>query len=109
MDVESKESLSVETYSSANSTVQDSTADLIQNQLISSPHTTKIIDKNITVDDEPQSFETHKKINHVENEPSSQDLIGSDSLQCQNNNTTNRIGQKLPTSRKENLCFQTDT
>ena len=49
--VASKASLSAETHSSTNTDVKDATDDLIHTQSVSSPHTTNMLDKNVTVDD----------------------------------------------------------
>ena len=35
-------------------------------------------------------------------------MLGSDSLQCQHNNITHRLDQKLPSPEKYYLCFQMD-
>ena len=53
----------------------------------------------------PNSLKRPQK-NHSVTAPSAQVLLGSESLQYQENNTTRRPGQKLPPPGKEYLSFQ---
>ena len=93
IDAVSKEVLSTERYSSTNSSVQDATDDLIQIQPVSIPHTTNMLDTNVTVDYNSQLFLTPRRRNHGATEISAQVLLRSDSLQYKLNNTTYMIGQ----------------
>ena len=64
IDIESKDSISSNTYSIKNSAVQDATDDIIQTKPVSRPHTTNMLDTNISVDNIYQSFETPRGNNH---------------------------------------------
>ena len=67
-----------------------------------------MLDKNVTVDDDSQLFETPRKKDHGDTKTISQILLIYYWPQCKNNNTTKMTGQKLPPSRKEYILFQTD-
>ena len=67
-----------------------------------------MIDTNVNVYDDSQSFETPREKNHGAIFPSIQVMLEYDLLKCQKNNTTHRTGQKIPPYGKEYLCFQID-
>ena len=100
IDISSGESLSIDKSSSTNSALQYATNNLIRIQPVSSPHSTNILDTNVTVDDDAQSYETTRGGHNGATETSAQIFLGSDSLQYQHNNTTHGTCQKLPTSGK---------
>ena len=64
IDKESKDSIFSNKYSIKNSAVQDATDDIIQTKPVSRPHTTNVLDTNISFDNEYQSFETPRGNNH---------------------------------------------
>ena len=67
-----------------------------------------MLNNNVTVDGDAQSFETPRKNNHDKTAICAQFLFNYDSLQYQQNSTTHSTCQKLPSSGKLYLCFQMD-
>ena len=98
IDISSKDSLSAEPYSITISAIQDAIDYINKIQIVSSPHSTNMFDKNVTVDDETHYFESLRGKNHVAASICAQVVLISDSLQVQHNNTINRTGQKFPPS-----------
>ena len=94
IDIERKQSLSAETYSSTNSAVQYATNDLIETQPVSRQHSTQMLDSIFTVDDDAQLFETPTGKNKIATATSAHILVGSNTLQYQHNKTTHRTGKK---------------
>ena len=102
-----KQTISAEIYFSTSAAVQYAAYDIVKIEPVSILHTTKMIDTNVTVDDDSQSFETPGK-KHCKTEPMAQVLLGSDSIQHQQNNTACMTGLKLSSYEKQYICFQTD-
>ena len=76
------------------------TDDSIQTKPVSIPHTTNMLDKNLTIDGDSQSFENPRKHNNSVTAPNSQVPLEYDTLQCQQNTTPHMTYQKLPLSEK---------
>ena len=108
INVTSKESLSVEAYFSTKTALKYSTYDPIQTKPLSIPHTTNMLDTNVTVDDKSQYLTVPRKHNHSANIPSAQVLLVYDRLQCQHKKTTHITRTKLSPYGNEYICFQTD-
>ena len=106
--VESKKSLSADTYSIKNSSLQDATDYIIQTKHVSRTNTTNMLDKNVTVDYESKFLKPPGKDKHCATARSTKVLLGYDSLKYQKNNTTDMKGQKVIPSGKEYICFKTD-
>ena len=85
-------------HSSTKTAIQDATDDIIHSKPVSIPHTTNMLDNNVTDDNELQSFSIPSKNTHSATSISAQVIFLSDTLQCQHNSTTRMTGQKLPPS-----------
>ena len=66
-----------------------------------------MLDKNLTIDGDSQSFENPRKHNNSVTAPNSQVPLEYDTLQCQQNTTTHMTRQKVPPPGKDYICFQT--
>ena len=67
-----------------------------------------MLDKNLTIDGDSQSFENPRKHNNSAIVPSTHILLVSDTLQCQHKNTTRITRPKLSPYGNAYICFQTD-
>ena len=101
----SEESITSEKYSTPEKYVKYASAYLIQTKLLSIPHTTIMLETNVTVVYDSQYFVALRKNNHIDTAPRSQVELRYDIPQCKNNNTTHTICQKHPLPGKEYLCF----
>ena len=90
--------MTTETYSNLINDVIHTIDDLVKTKPVSRPHIKNMLDTNVNVDEESQSFKTPRKHNHSVAAPSAQVLLRSDTLQYYHNITTHITYQKLPLS-----------